>query len=185
MSTIPRIHLKDVPKSDLSPLCLESREERTEGVGYEVCFEGEVIGTIDASIAWRDRTLRWQDVNVEKDNKRKREDELSPDEKSLLLIGKCLSSANRETKKNYFENPFPFGSDSIEELAMVGGLKFTISCQLYNHWFDSVSPLKRMKREIREFDPSVLSTASLKEAEKMLKTLWVATHGILMKRVSH
>lgn len=186
MSTIPKLHLRNVPRSDLSPLELESRDERIEGIGYEVCFEGNVLGTIDAATIERNRTLRWHDVDAldEKDRKRKRESKLPVHEMSLILFDKCFSSTTPESKPRYFEDPFPFGSSSIEELAMVGGESFERTCQLYNHWFANASPMERLKREIRNFNPSTLKTDELKDAEKLLKNLWVSTHGALMKRVS-
>lgn len=185
MSTIqPRLHLKSNVSCPLTPLDVESRDERVEGQGYDVCFEGEVIGTISATIAWRNRTLRWHDVTQIKENrKRKREPELPGHERSLMLLDKCLENSSKQSKPQYFENPFPYGCDSIQELAMVGGEEFKRSMQLYNHWFN-VPPLERLDREMRNFDHAKLSTDELKDAEKKLKALWCEVHGALMKRVS-
>ena len=59
----PQIHLKDVPTSPLVPLAVEQRDEPVKGKGYDVLFEGEIVGHIPEQIAWRNRTLRWHDVN--------------------------------------------------------------------------------------------------------------------------
>ena len=72
---------------------------------------------------------------------------------------------------------------SIHELAMIGSSDFERTCKLYNYWF-KVPPLERLEREIRDFDPSKLTTDSLKTAEQKLKELWVQAHGTLMKRLS-
>ena len=181
----PEIHLKEIPSSPLTPLDIERKDVPVEGQDYAVLFEGEIVGTIVAGIALRDRTLRWQDVEsaVEKDNKRKRESELPDHEKSLMLLRKCLTSTHRIQKPQYFASPFPYGFESIEELAMVGGDDFERTCRLFNHWFN-VPMIDRFNREVRDFDPSKLTTDELKTAEKKLKKLWSETHGILMKRVS-
>jgi len=163
---------------------VESRDGRVEGLGYEVCFQGNVIGTIASSIAWRDRSLRWHDVTRTKtDSKRKREPELPVHERSLMLLDKCLGNSSKLSKPQYYEDPFPYGCDSIQELAMVGGEEFKRSIQLYNHWFN-VPPHDRLEREMRNYDPAKLTTDELKEAEKKLKQVWVSTHETLMKRIS-
>jgi len=175
-----QIHLKEVPTSPLTSLDIEKQDKPVDGVDYEVLFEGTVIGIIPASIAWRQNTLRWQDVVQPLTLKRKREP--APHDKSLLLLAKCLYTPS--SKPHLFRDPFPHGSDSIEELAMIGGERFERTFQLYNHWFKAVSPIQRMERELRDFDPSLLTTDELKMAEKRLKQLWVQTHGTLMKRLS-
>jgi len=183
-STIPKLHLKDVPTSPLVPLDVEQRDEAVEGEGYEVIFEGDVIGHIPASIAWRNRTLRWHDVvAIKEDRKRKREPELPSHEKSMILLDKMLSSTSRMSKPHYFGDPFPHGCDSTHELAMVGGDKFEWCVKLYNFWFN-VPPIERFEREMRNFDPAKLNNDELKVVEQKLKNLWVEAHGTLMKRVS-
>ena len=177
--TVPQIHIKDVPSSDLSPLDVEKRDERVEGLGFEVLFEGTVLGTIPENIARRNTTLRWHDV-VFPTLKRKRET-IPEHQKSLLLFEKLPYSSS--SKPEFFETPFPYGADSIEDLAMTGQNHFKHSYQLYNHWFREVSPMDRLNRAVEQFDATTLTTEELKTAEKRLKQLWVETHQILMKRL--
>lgn len=180
--TIPKIHIKEIPTSPLTPLDIERKDPYVNGEDYEVLFEGEVIGTIPGELGWRDRTLRWHDVLsiVTASNKRTR-NTLTDHEKSLALFDKL--PYNKVSKPSFFTNPFPHGSDTIEELAMTGADNFKHSYQLYNHWFN-ISPLDRLNREMSNFDPTKLNTDDLKTVEKKLKALWVESHGTLMKRVS-
>jgi len=168
----------------LTPLDVASRDERVEGQGYEVFYEGELVGSINASIAWRNRTLRWHDVTqTQADRKRKREPELPAHERSLMLLNKCFDNSSKTVKPQYWEDPFPHGTDTIQDLSMVGAQDFERTMQLANHWFN-VPPMQRLEREIRYFDHTKLATDELKEAEKKLKILWCEVHGALMKRVS-
>jgi len=186
MSTIkiPQIHIKHVPTSPLFPLDVERRDSYLESHGYEVLFEGTIIGIIDAAIASKQSILRWHDVIPTQSNKKqKTTHHLHNHEKSLTLLEKCLSHTNSTSKPAYFQDPFRHGCDSIEELAMIGGDDFQRSCQLFNHWFN-IPPIERLDREMRAFDPNKLTTNDLKAAEQQLKKLWTRSHGILMKRVS-
>jgi len=177
-STIPKIYLHDVPSSPLMPLMIEQQDEIVSGLGFIVMFNGDKIGTINAQIASQNKTLRWFDVDT--DNKRKREPDLKSHEKSLMLLDKCCYTI--EKKPHYFEDPFPHGCDTIEEMTMIGGEEFKKTFSLYNHWFRQVSPIERLTREIRNFDASKLSLEELKIVEKELKKTWAESHQILMKR---
>ena len=178
-----QIHLKEVPTSPLTPLDIEKKDSPVDGLDYEVVFEGEVVGTLAASIAWRNQTLRWHDVQSVKPQKKRKREELPSHEKSLMLLSKCVENSSKIVKPQYWKHPFEYGCDSIQDLAMIGGPNFEHSMQLYNHWFN-VPPLQRLEREIRNFDPTKLTTDELKDTEKKLKQLWVRSHGVLMKRLS-
>jgi len=175
----PQLFLNVLPISSLVPLDVDRRDERIADMGFDVVFKDTVIGSIPAPIAWRDRTLRWHDVLPNSQiKKRKREYELPSHEKSMILLQKCFENGS---KPQYFQDPFPYGTESIQDLAMIGGEQFERTMLLYNHWFN-VAPLERLLRETRHFDPSKLSTEDLNVAEKQLKTQWIEAHGALMKR---
>lgn len=177
----PSIHLVAIPKSPLSPLEIEARDSLEPGTGYEVFFEGTILGIIPEIVAQRQQTLRWHDVEITHAAK-KRKIEIPTHQKSLLLLDKMPYSA--QSKPEFFADPFPHGADCIEELAMIGADNFKHTYQLYNHWFKNVSPIERLKRELDSLHMSKLSTGELTNMEKKLKITWVQSHGLLMKRLA-
>ena len=143
-----------------------------------ICVLGtnELIGTIPADTDLRH--VRVQDIERTGHTSKRKRVHQSADEETLRI----LDATPLRTKSTYTKTPFPYGTSSIEELALIGADKFETVMQLYNHWFGTVPPTHRVHRELSSLDPGKITLNELKSVEEILHNKWKSVHSILMKR---
>ena len=181
MTTIQKYHIKEIPSSPLTPLVIEKTEEGNNENGAEVLFEGTIIGTISQNNTGG-KILRWHDVDLNEERESKRQKKEPAHKSSLLLLQKCPYDPNKTP--DFFKNPFPFGTNAIQDLAMIGGEKFQFAYQLFHFWFGGVSATDRLNREIENVSMKNLSTQEIMEIEKSAKKMWVEAHDAYLQRIS-
>ena len=144
-----------------------------------ICVLGtnELVGTIPATTDLQH--VRLQDIDRTCHTSKRCKIEHQRADKETLQI---LEASTMKMKPAYTQPPFPHGTSTIEELALVGAEKFETVMQLYNHWFGTVPLTHRIQRELSSLDPNKISLNDLKLVEALLHNKWKAIHSILMKR---
>ena len=155
----------------------------TKGVkSFEIRVIGtnELLGTIPSSSDLGNVRLQDVDCCAIRPKKKQRREERE-DEQSLRLIGGL--PASMMTKPEYTKNPFPHGTDSIEEITLIGADRFQTVMNCYMHWFGDVPVHCRIQREFRALDMGSIPLETLKTLEEETQAFWKQLHGVLMNRL--
>ena len=137
----------------------------------------ELLGTIPASSNLNN--VRWQDVDTPQAKRAKIETERE-DERTISLLSQLPLTMRQ--KDAYMKTPFPHGTHSIEELALIGAKPFETVMNCYNHWFAQVAVMDRVKREIKQLSIEEMTENELKQWEEKVHKLWKDAHMALMRR---
>lgn len=151
-----------------------------------VCMVGEdIIGTIPTSVVPLE--ARMQDIRPvehcgqEPGKKTCHEAEHA---RTLRLLSTLSLSMNRS---KYQETPFPHGTDSVEEMLLVGADKFETIMRCYNLWFDNCTQLEQVQRVTQMLNNNnnmdAIPPTELKQLEADIRQLWTKLHSALMSRL--
>lgn len=189
-------YISSIPKHPLTKLDYQPNNSNTSPIKVFLreldgpCQEIGVIQKINTALP-----IRWQDVELyepvlsQTQGGSKRQKTIdhgtsfeSKDQQSLRLLSQLPRSLRERCE--YTQNPFTYGTDTIEEMLLVGAEKFKTIMNCYSYWFASCKPEDRILREYALMDMDSLTTAELQTFETTALDIWKQAHKTLMERKS-